>query len=173
MPRQNSRAGEYRQAIREAWLPVVGRQQLKSAEYEHINEWLEQGIALDLILRAIRQCAERARAKRITLNSLGVIRADLMQLQRQQAAMHVGGHKQEAGEEWRTNWDEDLQSLADETSNPELAAVCNELRRDLPQLSRQQAEVRWREIKTYLSGPGMVTHSAAFMQATDNDQHGS
>ena len=52
-----------------------------------------------------------------------------------------------ASQEWRDNWDEDLQSLAGETSNPELAAVCNELRRDLPRLNREQAAGRWEEIR--------------------------
>jgi hypothetical protein len=136
----------YRKAIREAWLAVVGRAQLTSAEYAWINEWLEGGIALDLIVRAIRQCAERAKVKGITVVSLGVIRADLVTLQRKQASSQVGAQSKRV--QWRESWARDLPQLIEEygfTGNAEAVQLLKQLQSDLPKLAEDQARARLHE----------------------------
>ena len=136
---------DYRAAIRLAWLPVVGRKQLRSHEYDMCQEWFDAQVPVGIVLRAIYQCARRAKAKGKTIYSLGVIRADIEALQRSSAQTHVGS--QASAADWRADWDENLAGLAEGANNPELAAMCNELRRDLPTLNRAQADARWMEIK--------------------------
>lgn len=140
----------YRKAISEAWLPVVGRKKLKSAEYERIEEWFTAGTPLDLVLRAIRQCAERARSKRITISSLGVIRADIEQLRRRQASMRVGGNVPKARESWRESWLRDLPLFIEEmefTGKTEAAEYLKQLQSDLPGLDEDQARARLHEFQ--------------------------
>lgn len=139
---------EYRNAIKEAWLPVVGRKRLSSAEYALISEWLDGEMALDLILRAIRQCAGRARAKGITLVSLGVIRADIVTLQRQQAGTRVGAHDTKKQAQWRDTWARDLPLLIEEhefAGNKDAVEMLKRLQADLPTLAEDQARARLRE----------------------------
>jgi hypothetical protein len=138
---------EYRAAIRKAWLPIVGRQQLSSTEYELTQEWFTARVDLNLILRAIHLVKDRSRRGGITIYSLGVIRADLEQLGRTQAQANVGQHS-DRGDSWREVWAEDLQLIIEAASNPEEAAICRELHRDLHKITLDQAKARWREIRT-------------------------
>ena len=141
----------YRQAIRESWLPVVGRDQLSSAEYDLIAEWFGGGIALDLVLRAIRQCAERAQRKHITIVSLGVVRADLVQLQKKKAGTQVGAHQGKTSEQWRETWARDLPLLieeyADFKGNEDAVAYLKQFQLDLPVLDEDQARARLHEFQ--------------------------
>jgi hypothetical protein len=148
MSERKAQSREYRSAIKDAWLPVVGRNRLTSAEYALISEWLDGEVALSLILRAIRQCAERARAKGITLVSLGVIRADLVALQRKQAATRVGAHDAKKHAQWRDTWASDMPLLIEEyefTGNKDAIAMLKRLQADLPTLAEDQARARLRE----------------------------
>ncbi|MGA9768840.1 MAG: hypothetical protein WBV94_07365 [Blastocatellia bacterium] len=133
---------DYRTAIRERWLPLVGRKQLKSYEFELCKQWFDESLPISLILKAINCVAERG----VAVRSLGVIVSDLERLKREHARMHVGAHTPSSND-WKAEWDGMLAELAEGANNPELAAICNELRRDLPKLTRAQADARWIEIK--------------------------
>ena len=137
---------DFRAAIREAWSGVVGRPKLSSSEYDLTQEWFDAGVPLEFILKAIHQASERARQNQRTIYSLGVIRADLVAIKRAQATLRIGLRPNEE-EGWRSKWAEDLESVAEDSANPEMAAECRELIRDLPGLSKTQAVERWREIK--------------------------
>jgi hypothetical protein len=138
----------FRSAIKEAWLPVVGRTSLTSSEYELIDEWLKGGVALNLILRAIRQCAKRAQEKGITIVSLGVIRADLAQFQSKQAAVQVGAHREKKTEQWRESWLRDFPELIEEyefMGKIDAVELLKRLQADLPTLTENQARARLHE----------------------------
>lgn len=132
---------DYRAAIRLRWLPIVGRKKLKSYEYGLCKQWFEENIPISLILEAISRVASRG----VAVRSLGVITSDLEQLKREHARTSVGAHSSSV--DWKKEWDDSLAELAEGANNPELAAICNELRRDLPKLTRPQADARWMEIK--------------------------
>ncbi len=136
----------YRAAIREAWSKVVGRKTLSSAEYDLTGEWFAARIPIDFVLQAIRQVSDRASRSGTTVFSLGVILADLTAIKRGQKISQVGAH---AGDQdgWRGRWAEDLESLAGEETNPETAAQYRELIRELPRLSKCQAQQRFQEMK--------------------------
>lgn len=140
---------DYRSAIRQVWLPVVGRKQLGSHEYEMARQWYDEDIPLSLVLKAIDQVVERAKRNKTTIYSLGVITADLQQLRREQAELQAGAHAPAQGEDkgWQQRCAENLYSIADETDDPEFAAMCRELARDLPGLTEGQFHSRWAEIR--------------------------
>ncbi|MGA9768753.1 MAG: hypothetical protein WBV94_06925 [Blastocatellia bacterium] len=130
---------QYRAAIAAAWLPVVGRDRLTSYEFDLVAGWFTDGLEAALILRAIRQVAGRG----TTVYSLGVIRADLVSLQREQARAHVGAHKKEP--DWKTRWRADLEILIEGETNERRAAHYQQLLEDLPTLAYDQAKARYRE----------------------------
>ena len=136
----------YRAEIREAWSKVVGRKTLSSAEYDLTGEWFAARVPLDFILQAIRQVSGRAAKTGTTVYSLGVILADLEAVKRKGIVSQVGADGN-GPDGWRSQWAEDLESLAGEETNPELAAQFRELIRQLPQLSKRQAQERFQEIK--------------------------
>lgn len=138
---------DYRAAIRQDWLPIVGRQRLSSAEYEMIQKWFAALIPLNLVLKAIQQVAERAKRSGITIYSLGVIGADLEQLRRAKAAAFVGDHSGRGADHWRERWAEDLDILTEGATSPEEAAMYRELLGDLPRITLDQAKARWKEIQ--------------------------
>jgi hypothetical protein len=141
---------DYRTAIRHAWLPVVGRKQFGSYEYELARRWFEENIPLGLVLKAIQLVVDRAKKKNTTIYSLGVISADLQRLLRERAEIQAGAHPAaEEKEGWRERWSDDLYRIADETDNPEFAAMCRELARDLGGLSEDQVEQRWAGIRKH------------------------
>jgi hypothetical protein len=143
---------DYRAAIRKAWLPIVGRKKLSSAEYELTQEWFAALIPPNIVLKAIQQVAKRAKSTGTTIYSLGVIRSDLEQLRRELARSMVGGHVDQESADWREQWAEDLGILADEATNPEEAAIYGELLADLPKITLTQAKARWVEIRRLYKG---------------------
>jgi hypothetical protein len=128
--------------VRSAWLPVVGRGRITSHEYSLIKIWHEDRVPLDLILKAIRRVEERG----ATIYSLGVIRADLVQLRRDRAKMEVGKHGGNEALDWRQQWEEDLNAIAALDTNPERRAMFSELVRDLIKLDLSEAQARYSEI---------------------------
>lgn len=135
---------DYRQAIREAWLPTVGRQQLTSYEYILTSRWHAERVPVEWIIKAIERCRSRNEG-RGTLYSLGVIIPDLEHVKREQAKLLIG-HAKEALGRWRLGWAESLEEIASLTDDPEYTAAVNELKEMLPGLTREQAEQRWKEI---------------------------
>ena len=77
---------EYRTEIRKAWLPLVGRQQLTSSEFEEVKKWHQKGVALAIVLAAIRAVRER----NTLVYSIGVIKADMEKIKRERSRMEVG-----------------------------------------------------------------------------------
>lgn len=149
-PESQSTLKEFRAAIKEVWLRVVGRSRLTSSEYDLIIEWFGKELPLSLILKAIQQVAERARRNKTTIYSLGVIRADLTALLKQQASSQVGGHKSKKESQWRAIWEEDLKELIEGENNPRRAALYTQLLEDLPGLAYDQAKARWHEAQNAL-----------------------
>jgi hypothetical protein len=131
----------YRNAIRQAWLPLVGRNQLTSSEYAQTEQWFNESIPVQLILRAIASVAARS----VVVFSIGVIKADLVALQREQGRLQAGAHKEEImQDDWRNQWEQDLKALAEEY--PEISGDCFDLMWDLPKLTEDEAKARWQEI---------------------------
>jgi hypothetical protein len=133
---------QYRAAIRLAWLKLVKRKQFKRYEFDLTAEWHSKGVPLVAVLKAID--AIKTAGKRVY--SLGVLKADIAQIEREQAAIQVGSINESNKEEWRTTWAEDLETLADETSDPERAAMYRELRKEIPNLTKDEALRRWKQI---------------------------
>ena len=144
----NPSLSQYRKAIRDAWLVAMNRGSLKSAEYAHIKYWFENGYDVGVVLRAIKQCVERARSNGRAIWTIGVIQADINALLKQQLRMHVGGRAPDEGD-WRERWRESLQDLADGMSNPEMAAQYRELKAELVGLSYEAAMARYKEINRH------------------------
>ena len=136
---------DYRSAIRIKWLPLVGRDQLNRQEYDLTQEWYDDGVPLSLILLALNRLTERVKAQGLTVYSLAVIRADLAAISRERARMNVGAHSVNQ-RDWREKWDQDLASLIEELTNPELRAMCSELRRDLPNLTLEEVVAHYSAI---------------------------
>jgi hypothetical protein len=129
----------YRRAISKAWLSIVGRERLTSYEYDLIADWYTTGLEAALVLRAIKLVAERG----TVVYSLGVIRADLVKLQREHARTQVGAHTKEP--DWKTRWREDLEILIEGESNERRAALFQQLLDDLSGLAYDQAKARYHE----------------------------
>jgi len=131
----------YRSAIASAWLPLTGRKRLTSNEYALVAEWFDESIPVGVILRAIAAVAERGR----TVYSLGVIRADLELLRREQGRLQAGAHKEEImRDDWREQWEKDLKALAKEYS--ELTGDCFIFIEKLPTMTEDQARARWKKL---------------------------
>jgi hypothetical protein len=128
----------YRKAIAAAWLPLVGRDRLSSYEYDLIADWYTAGVEASTVLRAIRQVAERG----ATVYSLGVIRADLVKLQKELSHAQVGARKEA---DWKTRWREDLPLIIEGEPNERRAALFQRLLDDLSNLTYDQAKARYRE----------------------------
>jgi hypothetical protein len=140
MPNSSKQAlKQYRKAISDVWLPLVGRDRLTSYEYDLTAEWFAEGVEAALVVRAIRQVAGRE----TTVYSLGVIRADLVKLQRDQGRMQVGGHTKVP--DWKTRWLEDLPIIIEGESNERRAALFQQLLNELPNLAYDQAKARYHE----------------------------
>ena len=141
---------KYRETVRVAWLKEMGRTRLTSAEFAHIKNWHSEGVDVGLVLRAIERCVTRSRASGRTIWTIGVIQADINALRRQALHSWVGGHGENGSqdsEEWRKEWRDRLQELADSATNPELAAMYRELRVDMVALYRDEFESRLKEIR--------------------------
>jgi hypothetical protein len=136
---------DYRSAIRSEWLPIVGRKRLTSFEYTLTEEWWKAGIPIGHMLRAIRDCKRRATG---TLYSIGVIRADLERIARDQAKLQVGNQQINKSQktDWRADYLEALEDVASSCTDPELAATWRELIASLPGLDQSEADRRWKEI---------------------------
>jgi hypothetical protein len=131
---------QYRKTISEAWLPLVGRDRLTSYEYDLTGDWFTIGIEVSLVLRAIRQVAGRG----TTVFSLGVIRADLVKLQKEQSYTKVGAHKKNEPD-WKVRWREDLPLIIEAEANERRAALFQLLLDDLSGLTYDQAKARYHE----------------------------
>lgn len=134
---------EYRATIRSAWLPLKGRKQLSSRETKLINAWYGHE-PLENILQAIAAVAERSTDQGFPLTSLGIIASDLAAIRRRQARMRVG--QSVPVDDWRASYDEYLADIASITTNPEEAAMYNELRGQLAGLTKEEADKRWKQI---------------------------
>lgn len=129
----------YRKQIRDAWLKVVGRRALKSAEYDFIKELFAAQTPVEVVLKAIQMCTGRARRAHKTIYSLGVIRADIRTIMAQKANSKVGALVQEDG--WRERWANDLRETIEDY--PKLREPLEKLIADLPCIDRGEAESRW------------------------------
>jgi hypothetical protein len=142
----------YRAAIRVEWRKVVARGRFTSHEYKLIDDWFDEGVEIEVIVRAIQAALFRANSKGLTIYSLGFVKSDVMTIRRARARMHVGGNPQSAirnpqsGEAWRDAAHEALTEMADDRTDPERAAMLRELVTDIPKLSRSQVEERFRAI---------------------------
>lgn len=134
----------FRKAISDAWLPRVGRRRLSSAEYVLTEEWFNSHTSIDLIIRAIHICADRAQRNGSTIYSLGVIKADLETLKRQQSRSHVGAHL--TSTDWQQQWEFDLREIRETISDPASQALYDQLIDDLPNLTELQARERFRKL---------------------------
>ncbi len=134
----------FRKAISDAWLPRVGRRRLKSAEYALITEWFNSHTPIDLVIRAINICADRAQRNGNTIYSLGVIKLDLSTLMRQQSRAHVGAHF--TSDDWQRQWEFDLREIRELISDPANRAAYDVLIDDLPNLTERQARERYRKL---------------------------
>lgn len=137
--KQSGRA-DYRKAIRLGWLPLVGRKKFTSYESALVNEWYSQPVPVSWILRAIQAAKESGKP----LQSLGFIRPHLARIARERGKLSAGAHTE--SEDWRAQWAESLLDLAEETTDPELRAMYNELREALPSLTKEEAHQRWQDI---------------------------
>jgi hypothetical protein len=142
-PDQKRAKRDYRAAIRLEWQKIVARKRFTSYEYKLIDGWFAKGVDTDVIVRAIHDAVERAKARSLTVYSIGFVTEDIFRIQRVRARMNVGGSQPVEG--WRARADEALEEIA-LTSGPEISAMINELRRDLPALSREEVERRYRAI---------------------------
>lgn len=133
---------QYRTAIRLSWLKLVNRKQLKRYEFNLTAEWHAGGIPLVRVLKAIQAVKDRGASVR----SLGVIKPDLARLEREEASTQIGASSIGDADDWRTTWAEDLESLASDTPDPELAVLYRELRDQLPTLTKEEAMRRCMEI---------------------------
>jgi len=142
---------DYRAAIRSLWLPIVARKKLNGAEMRFVQALWDAKEPIDLVLQAIRQVDQRRRQRNLAVYSLGIIRADLEALKIKRARMDVGGRSASRSklstEEWREEYGESLEELAEAVNHPERAAMYRELKRDLPKLSFEEATERFRGIK--------------------------
>lgn len=138
---------DYRAAIRDRWLKIVGRKKLKSHEYRQVEEWFEANLSLSVILTAIQDCAKRAREKNTTLFSLGVIKADIERVQRQIARMSAGAHVPKPSDAWRDTWRESLTDIIDLLGAAPEAEPYKQLLADLDSITLMEAERRFKEIK--------------------------
>lgn len=139
---------EYRKAIRDAWLPVVGRKKLSSHEYVYTAELYAARWPVQWVLEAIKRVVGRRRA----VHSLGVIKADLEAIKRERKALAVGvEHTRESRDKAdRANgiWDREafsefLEEVALGTNDPECAAMARELMGQLAGLTHEQALARF------------------------------
>jgi hypothetical protein len=135
---------QFRSAIAQAWLPLVGRKRLTSSEYALVKEWFAESIPVNVILRAILEVAKRG----TVVYSLGVIKADLEAIRRTQGRMQAGAHTEATTENWRVKWLRDLEALVEEY--PELTQVGFYLIQDLPEMTEAQAKARWQEITSQI-----------------------
>jgi hypothetical protein len=142
---------QYRAAIRDAWSQIVGRRRFSSHEYLLTEEWFEAKIPVRWVLRAIDQ----VRSRKATVYSLGVIKADLEGIQREQARLCVGGPGRERRDSDPQSWNgggrqalgEGLEEMAArESIDPECRVMIMELIRDLEGLNHDQAWARFGEI---------------------------
>ena len=140
----NQSLKQYRSAIRAAWLPVVGRGHLKSAEYDFVVELFNSQTPIETVLRAVQNCAERAQSTGAVLYSLGVIRADIKALKQQAAKTQVGAHIE--GDGWREKWADDIGDLIIEIEDDKKATALAALRLALPDLTKEQAIERFKRI---------------------------
>ena len=146
--RDKSAEQQYRSAIRAAWLGVaVMRKKLTTHETRLIADWCKQEIPVQFVVEAIRRTIDRAKAKRLPLYSLGIIRSDLLVVLKERARMHIGGRSPEPAEEWRSRWAAALEEVAEGERNPERASMYRELLGHLPTLTREDALRRYREIE--------------------------
>jgi len=135
---------DYRTAIRLEWLKIVARKRFTSYEYKLIDSWFAKGVDTDVIVRAIRAAVERAKRRSLTVYSIGFVSADIVRIQRDRARMEVGGGA--VSNDWRSSWKSQLAEMLTETDNPEQHAMLNELKRDLPNLTKEAATARFKEI---------------------------
>ncbi|HKQ06632.1 MAG TPA: hypothetical protein VJ464_15975 [Blastocatellia bacterium] len=136
----------YRKEIGDAWLPLAGRHRLTSHEYQLVATWFSDGTPLHLILKAIRDVAKRAKEQNLTVYSLGVIRADLVKRQRQDARVHVGSQRKHTQVDWRIHFSECLQDLGDMEKDESKFELLKSLFTDLPGLTKDEAEARLQRI---------------------------
>lgn len=134
----------YNELIREAWLPLVGRKKLTSHESRLIKQWLGDDIPVEAVLKAIDQCARRARSNRTPLYSLGIVRGDLAGVLKQRAQMAIGEKAETTG--WRERMTADLEEL--KSLDPDRAGIYEELQRALPGIATErEAQARWMQLR--------------------------
>jgi hypothetical protein len=131
---------QYRKAIRAEWRQLVGRGRFSSCEYDLTDEWYKAGIPVSWVLRAIDQ----VRSRKVTVYSLGVIKADLEGIKREQARLRIGEGKRVC---WLDSWRESFQYLAD-NGPEECAEIARAALEDLPKMTNEdQAAARFLELK--------------------------
>src|SRR5262245_17453085 len=143
MPTESRELREYRKAIREAWLPIVGRKKLSSHEYLLTASWHLENIPLSCVLQAIEVTHKNSTKP---LYSLGVVRSALRHILRERARMHVGAPQDAEKGDWRKKWAEGLEDIASCEPDPERGAMWRELRDSLPGLTEEETEKRWKEL---------------------------
>jgi hypothetical protein len=143
---------QYRKQIGDAWLPVVRRRRLSSSEYVLTERWFDFEIPINIVLRAIRNCSERARRNGYPIFSLGVIKADIEALQSEQARMMVGAQSEsKLNGDWRKSWEFDLWEMRELTTDSDVRVEIEQLIGDLPSLKdERQARERFGQIAPLL-----------------------
>lgn len=136
---------DYRRAIWFEWRKIVARKKLTSYEYKLIEGYFADAVPVEIIIRAIKQACSRARANGTVVYSLGFVNQDIESLKRQAARMKVGSAA-ESDQDWLKSTAESLDEIAGVTNNPELRLEILELKSQLPALTRDAVESRYREI---------------------------
>ena len=141
----------YRKAIRDAWLPVVGRRKLTSPEYEFTEQLFKTSIEIETVVKAIQRCADRARRNGAAIYSLGVIKGDLEAVMKDKTGIHVGAAKSGDDNAWRETWRRDLTDVIEEVDEPFRSAY-QSLLADIGSISREDAQARWQAIQQLKKG---------------------
>jgi len=134
----------YRKAIGDVWLPITGRRRLTSYEYEFTKQLFDSQTSIEVVLKAIQTCADRARSNNKVLYSIGVITPDIEAMKKKKADSQVGAQSER---DWRKQWADDLAILVEEETNPIFQKIYSRLLSDLPELTEDQAKQKWQMIQ--------------------------